>query len=102
MASDGQSEKATLLESELGLSRAEVTLLSGDPLSYMQLVDSNADIVSIQKAFNDTCNFIATAADSGIPISVSVASGKFAASGSALAKALGASNVITYPYVRGD
>jgi len=91
-----ESEKASILESELGLSHVEVTLGAGEPSLYMELVASN-DLPSTQKEFNRTCNFIATAAEAGIPISVGVASGKFTASGTALGKALGASNINMYP-----
>lgn len=94
--SNSESEKASLLESELGLSRAEVTLGTGEPSLYGHLVGFN-DLFFTKEEFNRTCNFIATATEcGGIPISVSVASGKYTSSGIALAKALGASDIRVY------
>jgi hypothetical protein len=93
--SGDESEKALLLESDLGLSGIDVTLGAGEPSLYMTLIGCNSsDSETVQREFSRTCNFIAAVAESGIPLSASVASGKDASSGVALGRALGASDVI--------
>ncbi len=83
------------LKESVGISSVQVTLGSGDPTSYSQVVGGRTDMSS-NEAFGEVCNFIVQSAESGFPVTVAVAGGKHAGPGSELAKALGAVEVVIY------
>lgn len=82
------------LKGNLGISSVQVTLGSGDPVSYGQVVGIEGS--SANSAFGEVCNFIVSSAESGFPVTAAVAGGKHTGPGSELAKALGAVNVVVY------
>mmetsp|Transcript_3651 Transcript_3651/g.4486 ORF Transcript_3651/g.4486 Transcript_3651/m.4486 type:complete len:341 (+) Transcript_3651:191-1213(+) len=88
------------LKGSIGISSLQVTLGSGDPISYGQVVGLDGKGSQVNSAFGDVCNFIVSGAESGFPVTVSVAGGKHAGPGSELAKALGAVDVVVYDQVR--
>ena len=88
------AELATKLRYEIGLSSAEVTLGTGDPVSYGQLSGLKGE--EANRAFGEVCNFIVLAAESGFPVRVAVAGGVHAGPGQSLAKACGAVDVTVY------
>ena len=83
------------LKEYVGISSIQVTLGSGDPQSYSQVVGRRKDMDS-NAAFGRVCNFIVESAESGFPVIAAVAGGKHAGPGSELAKALGAIDVVVY------
>ncbi len=87
---------ATNLKEMIGISSIEVTLGAGDPQSYGQVVHVRNNDMDANSAFGEVCSFIVQASESGFPVTVAVAGGKYAASGSELAKALGAVDVVVY------
>lgn len=89
------TEIATQLKTEIGLSTIQVSLLSYSPASYGS-IRGIQDPSTAQKDFGQVCNFIATAAESGFPVIAAVAGGKHAGGASELAKALGAVDVVVY------
>lgn len=86
---------ATKLKTDLGLSSIQVSLLSSDPQSYAS-IRGIQDMSKAQQEFGQVCNFIATAAESGFPVTAAVAGGKHARGGGELAKSLGAVDTIVY------
>lgn len=86
---------ATNLKEMIGISSIEVTLGAGDPQSYGQVVHVRNDM-DANSAFGEVCSFIVQASESGFPVTVAIAGGKYAGSGSELAKALGAVDVVVY------
>lgn len=87
---------AQKFETDLGLSSVEVTLSTGDAGSYRSLIGSD-DEAEARIAFNTTFSFISTAAESELPVTVSVKGGRYAGAASDLAKSLGAVQVRVYP-----
>jgi len=77
------------------LSNMEVTLGVADPISYNNSILQNMDGGNT-KLFGDVCQFIATTAESGFPVEVSVFEGKHQAAASDLAIGLGAVQVNAY------
>jgi MoaA/NifB/PqqE/SkfB family radical SAM enzyme len=92
-------EIATNLKENVGISSVQVTLGSGDPQSYSQVVRKRKDLNS-NASFGQVCSFIAQCAESGFPVTAAVAGGKHKASGNELAKALGAVDVEVYDSIQ--
>ena len=88
-------EIITSLKESVGISSIQVTLGSGDPQSYSQVVGCRGDIDK-NTAFGQVCEFIVQTSESGFPVTAAVASGKHAGAGGELAKALGAVDVVVY------
>ena len=88
-------EIITNLKESIGISSIQVTLGSGDPQSYSQVVGCRNGIDK-NRAFGQVCEFIVQSSESGFPVTVAVAGGKHAGSGGELAKALGAIDVVVY------
>ncbi len=88
---------ATDLKGTIGISSIQVTLGSGDPTSYGQVVGLEGNF---NAAFGNVCNFIVCSAESGFPVTAAVAGGKHAGPGSELAKALGAVDVVVYDKIQ--
>jgi hypothetical protein len=88
-------DRITDLKQKIGISSIQVTLGSGDPNSYGEVVQSRNGLSSAA-AFGQVCQFIAESSESGFPVTAAVAGGKHAAPGSELAKALGAIDVVVY------
>ena len=83
------------LKEHIGISSLQVTLGSGDPQSYSQVVCCDNGKNS-NTSFGEVCNFIAQSSESGFPVVAAVAGGRHAGSGSELAKALGAVDIVIY------
>jgi len=82
----------------IGLSCGEVSLLGGDPVSYLNVtegVDGSASTVE-KNAFGNVCAFIGMASEKGFPITAALADGPGNRSGKDLAKSLGALSTQTY------
>lgn len=79
----------------IGISSIQVTLGSGDPKSYSQVV-RNRNGMDSNVAFGEVCGFIVQSAESGFPVIAAVAGGKHSLAGKELAKALGAVDAVVY------
>jgi hypothetical protein len=83
------------LKESVGISSIQVTLGSGDPQSYSQVVGTKNGMDG-SAAFGEVCEFIAQVSESDFPVIAAVAGGRHAATGSELAKALGAVEVTVF------
>ena len=89
------------LKEQIGISSLQVTLGSGDPQSYQQVVDcSSRNNIDGNAAFGQVCNFMVQSSESGFPVTAAVAGGKYSSSGNELAKALGSVEVVVYDKIQ--
>jgi hypothetical protein len=92
---------AAKLRERVGLKRCIVSLGCSNPMEYEKhMYHPSCGVESSQKAFQNVCSFIATAAEAGYPVEAAVLKGPDYGAASELAKALGAVEVHAFPTLK--